>query len=52
MLGGLWLSASVDVPGGPSIVIIMSIVAGLSLSWAALGWQSGRGPLAKRRALD
>jgi zinc transport system permease protein len=52
VLGGLWLSASVDAPGGPSIVIIMSIRAGLSLSWAALGWPVGRGPLAKRRALD
>ncbi len=37
VLAGLWLSATVDSPGGPSIVIVMSILAGLSLSWAAYG---------------
>jgi len=36
VLAGLWLSASVDAPGGPSIVIVMSVVAGLSLAMAAL----------------
>jgi len=41
VIAGLWLSATVDSPGGPSIVIVMSIVAGLSLSWAARG-RSGR----------
>lgn len=37
VVAGLWLSATWDSPGGPSIVIVMSLVAGLSLSWAALG---------------
>jgi zinc transport system permease protein len=37
VVAGLWLSATVDSPGGPTIVIIMSLIAGLSLSWAALG---------------
>lgn len=36
VLAGLWLSANVDSPGGPSIVIVMSIVAGISLTVAAL----------------
>jgi zinc transport system permease protein len=34
---GLWLSAALDSPGGPSIVLIMSLLAGMSLSWAAIG---------------
>jgi len=34
---GLWLSSIVDSPGGPSIVLVMSLLAGLSLSWAAIG---------------
>jgi zinc transport system permease protein len=37
VIAGLWLSATVDSPGGPSIVIVMSILAGLSVSWAAFG---------------
>jgi zinc transport system permease protein len=37
VIAGLWLSATVDSPGGPSIVIVMSVLAGLSLSWAAYG---------------
>ena len=37
VIAGLWLSAAVDSPGGPSIVIVMSVLAGLSLSWAAYG---------------
>lgn len=37
VVSGLWLSATVDSPGGPSIVLIMSLLAGLSLSWAAFG---------------
>ncbi len=37
VVAGLWLSATVDSPGGPSIVIVMSILAGLSFSWAAFG---------------
>ena len=41
VLAGLWLSATVDSPGGPSIVIVMSVVAGLSLSWAAFGRPGG-----------
>jgi len=36
VLAGLWLSATVDSPGGPSIVIVMSVVAGVSLTMAAL----------------
>lgn len=31
VLLGLWLSATIDVPGGPSIVIVMSLAAALSL---------------------
>ncbi|MBI1648842.1 metal ABC transporter permease [Hyphomicrobium sulfonivorans] len=38
---GLWLSFAFDASGGPSIVIVMSLVAALSLSWAALGRGSG-----------
>lgn len=37
VVSGLWLSAAVDSPGGPSIVLIMSLLAGASLSWAAFG---------------
>lgn len=37
VVSGLWLSATVDSPGGPSIVLIMSLLAGISLSWAAYG---------------
>jgi zinc transport system permease protein len=37
VVAGLWLSATVDSPGGPSIVIVMSILAGISVSWAAFG---------------
>ena len=37
VIAGLWLSAAIDSPGGPSIVLIMSLLAGLSLSWAAFG---------------
>lgn len=43
VIAGLWLSATFDSPGGPSIVLIMSIVAGLSLSWAAIGRPGRRG---------
>lgn len=34
VVGGLWLSSSVDTPGGPSIVIVMALAAGLSLTAA------------------
>jgi len=37
VIAGLWLSTAIDSPGGPSIVLIMSLLAGLSLSWAAFG---------------
>lgn len=37
VVAGLWLSFAYDTPGGPSIVIVMSAVAAISLSWAALG---------------
>jgi zinc transport system permease protein len=37
VVAGLWLSATVDSPGGPSVVIVMSVLAGLSLTWATLG---------------
>ena len=33
---GLWLSASIDSPGGPSIVLIMSAAAAISLTAAGL----------------
>jgi zinc transport system permease protein len=33
---GLWLSATVDSPGGPSIVLVMSLIAALSLTAAGL----------------
>jgi zinc transport system permease protein len=36
VLAGLWLSATLDSPGGPSIVIVMAAAAGLSLTAAAL----------------
>jgi zinc transport system permease protein len=36
VLAGLWLSATFDSPGGPSIVIVMSVAAGLSLTAAGL----------------
>ena len=36
VVAGLWLSATVDSPGGPSIVLVMSLLAGLSLTAAAL----------------
>jgi zinc transport system permease protein len=52
VVSGLWLSVVVDAPGGPSIVIIMSVLAALSLSWAALGRPAASGPLAKGRGLD
>lgn len=42
VISGLWLSATVDSPGGPSIVLIMSVLAALSLSWAAFGRPGGR----------
>lgn len=38
VVSGLWLSATFDSPGGPSIVLIMSALAGLSLSLGAFGW--------------
>jgi len=37
VVSGLWLSAMIDSPGGPSIVLLMSVLAGISLSWAAFG---------------
>jgi zinc transport system permease protein len=37
VIAGLWLSATFDSPGGPSIVLIMSALAGLSLSLGAYG---------------
>jgi zinc transport system permease protein len=36
VVAGLLLSATVDSPGGPSVVLVMSLVAGLSLTAAAL----------------
>jgi zinc transport system permease protein len=36
VLAGLWLSATFDWPGGPSIVIVMSLAAGISLTAAGL----------------
>lgn len=36
VLFGLWLSASLDSPGGPSIVLIMSAAAAISLTAAGL----------------
>lgn len=36
VLAGLWLSANLDWPGGPSIVLVMSAAAGLSLTFASL----------------
>ncbi len=36
VVAGLWLSLSVDSPGGPSIVLVMALVAGLSLTAAGL----------------
>ncbi len=36
VLAGLWLSASVDSPGGPSIVLVMSLFAAISLTAAGL----------------
>lgn len=41
VIAGLWLSASVDSPGGPSIVLIMSLLAAVSLSWASFGRPGG-----------
>lgn len=35
-LVGLNISAAIDAPGGPSIVLVMSVLAGCSLAWAAL----------------
>jgi zinc transport system permease protein len=35
VLVGLWLSATFDAPGGPSIVLVMSLLAALSLTAAA-----------------
>ena len=40
VVAGLWLSSTVDSPGGPSIVIVMSLAAGLSLTAAA--WRGSR----------
>ncbi len=37
VIAGLWLSATFDSPGGPSIVIVMALAAAVSLSAAALG---------------
>lgn len=37
VFAGLWLSASFDVPGGPSIVIVMSLAAALSLNAGGRG---------------
>jgi ABC-type Mn2+/Zn2+ transport system permease subunit len=35
VFAGLWASATFDWPGGPSIVILMSLAAGVSLTAAA-----------------
>jgi zinc transport system permease protein len=35
VLAGIGLSVGTDAPGGPSIVLVMSLVAGLSLAFAA-----------------
>ncbi|MDX2309015.1 MAG: metal ABC transporter permease [Hyphomicrobium sp.] len=34
VIGGLMLSANADVPGGPSIVLVMALIAGASLAFA------------------
>lgn len=36
VLAGLWLSFHYDLPGGPTIVLAMTLLAGLSLGYAAL----------------
>ncbi len=36
VIGGLMLSFQLDTPGGPSIVVVLSILAGLSLTAAGL----------------
>ncbi len=36
VFAGLWLSATIDLPGGPSIVLVMSLAAALSLTAAGL----------------
>jgi zinc transport system permease protein len=36
VLSGIALSVVVDVPGGPSIVLVMALFAGLSLAYAAV----------------
>ena len=33
---GISLSLNFDVPGGPSIVLFMAVIAGLSVAFAAL----------------
>ncbi len=35
VVAGLWLSSILDWPGGPSIVVVMSVAAGLALTSAA-----------------
>jgi zinc transport system permease protein len=37
VLLGLGLSVNFDVPGGPAIVLVMALIAGLSVASAALG---------------
>jgi zinc transport system permease protein len=36
VLIGLWISVNVDAPGGPSIVLAMASLAGLSLAYASV----------------
>lgn len=36
VLAGMWLSVSLDAPGGPAIVLVMAIAAALSLAFASL----------------
>lgn len=36
VLAGMWLSVSIDAPGGPAIVLVMAITAGISLVFASL----------------
>jgi zinc transport system permease protein len=36
VLAGLWLSVSLDAPGGPAIVLVMAVAAAMSLTFATL----------------
>ncbi len=40
VLAGIALSLTFDVPGGPAIVLVMALIAGASVTWAALRGRS------------